>query len=153
MRVNADSLLIRAATTSTLGTLNDLTTDLIMANNNNSIKQDLPVKSAVIYIYIYIAYIPLVYSPFPDRVGLPLYKIPSPCLPWMSSLYIHLSFQNLLQDILSYKHVIAKLIQKGQTLSKSNEDSTISKQISVVNKRYETMRQECKVRTALFIII
>ena len=36
MRVNADSLLIGAATTSTSGTLNDLTTDLIMANNNNS---------------------------------------------------------------------------------------------------------------------
>ena len=35
MRVKADSLLIRAAATSTLGTLNDLTTDLIMANNNN----------------------------------------------------------------------------------------------------------------------
>ena len=35
MRVNADSLLIRAAATSTSGTLNDLTTDLIMANNNN----------------------------------------------------------------------------------------------------------------------
>ena len=30
------SLLIRAATTSTSGTLNDLTTDLIMANNNNN---------------------------------------------------------------------------------------------------------------------
>ena len=42
MRVNADSdthdsLLIRAAATSTSGTLNDLTTDLIMANNNNII--------------------------------------------------------------------------------------------------------------------
>ena len=36
MCVNADSLLIRAATTSTSGTLNDLTTDLIMANNNNN---------------------------------------------------------------------------------------------------------------------
>ena len=36
MRVNADSLLIRAATTSTSGTLNDLTTDMIMANNNNN---------------------------------------------------------------------------------------------------------------------
>ena len=36
MRVNADSLLIRAAATSTSGTLNDLTTDLIMANNNNN---------------------------------------------------------------------------------------------------------------------
>ena len=35
MRVNADSLLIRAAATSTSGTLNDLTTDLIMANNNS----------------------------------------------------------------------------------------------------------------------
>ena len=35
MRVNADSLLIRAATTSTSGMLNDLTTNLIMANNNN----------------------------------------------------------------------------------------------------------------------
>ena len=35
MRVNADSLLILAAATSTSGTLNDLTTDLIMANNNN----------------------------------------------------------------------------------------------------------------------
>ena len=35
MRVNADSLLIRAAATSTSGTLNDLTTDLIMVNNNN----------------------------------------------------------------------------------------------------------------------
>ena len=34
--VNADSLLIRAAATSTSGTLNDLTTDLIMANNNNN---------------------------------------------------------------------------------------------------------------------
>ena len=32
--VNADSLLIRAAATWTSGTLNDLTTDLIMANNN-----------------------------------------------------------------------------------------------------------------------
>ena len=38
MRVNADSLLIRAAATSTSGTLNDLTTDLIMANNNNNIR-------------------------------------------------------------------------------------------------------------------
>ena len=38
MRVNADSLLIRAAATSTSGTLNDLTTDLIMANNNNNRK-------------------------------------------------------------------------------------------------------------------
>ena len=36
MRVNADSLLIRAAATSPSGTLNDLTTDLIMANNNNN---------------------------------------------------------------------------------------------------------------------
>ena len=36
MRVNAASLDIRDATTSTPGTLNDLTTDLIMANNNNS---------------------------------------------------------------------------------------------------------------------
>ena len=36
MRVNADSLLIRAAATSTSGTFNDLTTDLIMANNNNN---------------------------------------------------------------------------------------------------------------------
>ena len=36
MRVNADSLLIRAAATSTSGTLNDLTTDLIMANNTNN---------------------------------------------------------------------------------------------------------------------
>ena len=36
MRVNADSLLIRAAATSTSGTLNDLTTDLIMANNNKA---------------------------------------------------------------------------------------------------------------------
>ena len=35
MRVNADSLLIRAATTSTSGTLNDLRTGLIMANNKN----------------------------------------------------------------------------------------------------------------------
>ena len=34
-RGNADSFLNRAATTSTTGTLNDLTTDLIMANNNN----------------------------------------------------------------------------------------------------------------------
>ena len=39
MRVNADSLLIRAAATSTSGTLNDLTTDLIMANNNNIINK------------------------------------------------------------------------------------------------------------------
>ena len=38
MRVNADSLLIRAAATSTSGTLNDLTTDLIMANNNNMVR-------------------------------------------------------------------------------------------------------------------
>ena len=37
MRVNADSLLIRAAATSTSGTLNDLTTDLIMANNNSGV--------------------------------------------------------------------------------------------------------------------
>ena len=36
MRVNAASLDIRDATTSTPGTLNDLTTDLIMANNNNN---------------------------------------------------------------------------------------------------------------------
>ena len=36
MRVNAASLYIRDATTSTPGTLNDLTTDLIMANNNNN---------------------------------------------------------------------------------------------------------------------
>ena len=34
MCVNAASLHIRAATTSTSGSLNDLTTDLIMANNN-----------------------------------------------------------------------------------------------------------------------
>ena len=37
MHVNAASLDIRDATTSTPGTLNDLTTDLIMANNNNNI--------------------------------------------------------------------------------------------------------------------
>ena len=36
MRVNAASLDIRDATTSTPGTLNDLTTDLIIANNNNN---------------------------------------------------------------------------------------------------------------------
>ena len=36
MGVNADSLLIRAATTSTSGTLNDLTTDLNMLNNKNN---------------------------------------------------------------------------------------------------------------------
>ena len=36
MRVNAASLDIRDATTSTPGTLNYLTTDLIMANNNNN---------------------------------------------------------------------------------------------------------------------
>ena len=37
MHVNADSLLIRATTTSTSGTLNDLRTGLIMANNNKSL--------------------------------------------------------------------------------------------------------------------
>ena len=37
MRVNAASLDIRDATTSTPGTLNDLTTDLIMANNNMAV--------------------------------------------------------------------------------------------------------------------
>ena len=36
MHVNADSLLTRAATISTSGTLNDLRTDLIMANNNGT---------------------------------------------------------------------------------------------------------------------
>ena len=36
MRVNTESLIIRAATTSTSGTLNDLTTDLIVATNNNN---------------------------------------------------------------------------------------------------------------------
>ena len=41
MRVNADSLLIRGAATSTSGTLNDLTTDLIMANNNNNNKDNI----------------------------------------------------------------------------------------------------------------
>ena len=40
MRVNAASLDIRDATTSTPGTLNDLTTDLIMANNNNNSYDD-----------------------------------------------------------------------------------------------------------------
>ena len=39
MRVNAASLHIRATTTSTSGTLNDLTTDLIMANNDNNTKR------------------------------------------------------------------------------------------------------------------
>ena len=39
MRVNAASLHIRSATTSTPGTLNDLTTDLIMANNNNEVER------------------------------------------------------------------------------------------------------------------
>ena len=39
MRVNAASLDIRDATTATPGTLNDLTTDLIMANNNNIASQ------------------------------------------------------------------------------------------------------------------
>ena len=34
--VSSQSLDIRDATTSTPGTLNDLTTDLIMANNNNN---------------------------------------------------------------------------------------------------------------------
>ena len=38
MRVNAASLDIRDATTSTPGTLNDLTTDLIMANNNMTVR-------------------------------------------------------------------------------------------------------------------
>ena len=48
MRVNADSLLIRAATTSTSGTLNDLTTDLIMANNNNNVETSVLLYSALI---------------------------------------------------------------------------------------------------------
>ena len=39
MRVNAASLDIRDATTSTPGTLNDLTMDLIMANNNNMVER------------------------------------------------------------------------------------------------------------------
>ena len=36
VRGNYDSLLIRAVTTSTTGTLNELTTDLIMASSNNN---------------------------------------------------------------------------------------------------------------------
>ena len=44
MRVNAASLDIRDATTSTPGTLNDLTTDLIMANNNNNSVLDTVVR-------------------------------------------------------------------------------------------------------------
>ena len=43
MRVNAASLDIRDATTSTPGTLNDLTTDLIMANNNLLVKFELTI--------------------------------------------------------------------------------------------------------------
>ena len=39
MHVNADSLLIRAATKSTSGTFNDLTTNLIMANSNKKNSQ------------------------------------------------------------------------------------------------------------------
>ena len=49
MRVNADSLLIRAAATSTSGTLNDLTTDLIMANNNNNNGSDASSLGPIIY--------------------------------------------------------------------------------------------------------
>ena len=45
MRVNAASLDIRDATTSTPGTLNDLTTDLIMANNNNNNSATVIVRS------------------------------------------------------------------------------------------------------------
>ena len=41
MCVNAYSLLLRAATTSTSGTLNDLTTDLIMAKTTTSISSEL----------------------------------------------------------------------------------------------------------------
>ena len=52
MRVNADSLLIRAAATSTSGTLNDLTTDLIMANNNNTgVTQDSKLSPALFNFY------------------------------------------------------------------------------------------------------
>ena len=47
MRVNTDSLLIRAATTSTSGTLNDLTTALIMANNSLYITTHHPTFSQV----------------------------------------------------------------------------------------------------------
>ena len=48
MRVNADSLLIRAAATLTSGTLNDLTTDLIMANNNNNLMKSDPVQTLLL---------------------------------------------------------------------------------------------------------
>ena len=41
MHVNADSLLTRSDTTSTSGTLNDLRTDLIMANNNCKVVNNL----------------------------------------------------------------------------------------------------------------
>ena len=51
--MSSQSLDIRDATTSTPGTLNDLTTDLIMANNNNNhdfykgLKQDGNVRDAL----------------------------------------------------------------------------------------------------------
>ena len=51
MRVNADSLLIRAAATSTSGTLNDLTTDLIMANNNNNIRERISLVSHQVVLH------------------------------------------------------------------------------------------------------
>ena len=41
MFINAVSLHMRAATTSTSGTFNDLTTDLIMANYNNKIHKSI----------------------------------------------------------------------------------------------------------------
>ena len=47
MRVNAASLDMRDATTSTPGTLNDLTADLIMANNNNN-PRPLGLKSTIL---------------------------------------------------------------------------------------------------------
>ena len=65
MRVNAASLDIRDATTSTPGTLNDLTTDLIMANNNNNRKM----LSAVCLLPIPLAFHCSMLNVLSDMVG------------------------------------------------------------------------------------
>ena len=52
MHVNADSLLIRAATTSTSGTLNDLATDLIMENITTTTTRQISIRSNCFYMAI-----------------------------------------------------------------------------------------------------
>ena len=56
-----------------------------------------------------------------------------------------LFFQNILQDIISFKHVIDNLSEKASALINSNMDATVDEQIKQIKERYQKLNEKANV--------